>query len=253
VMIRNITERKRIQEAIEKARQALHLASFGTLAAGIAHEINQPLTALKVKVDGLLYWGVKKPAVLQKDMLQHLRFISDQADKIDQIIRHMRSLIRHEKPHTSRIDVNETVRKACSFMRQQLASHGIELKLKMSGSCPVILSNATSLEQVFINLVQNALRALDGSDRRDKAVVITTRILNKKCIIEVRDNGTGVPPALLDRIFDPLFTTEQEGIGMGLGLSIVQRFVTDMGGTVRVKNQPGGGAAFQISVPLSAG
>jgi C4-dicarboxylate-specific signal transduction histidine kinase len=253
VMIRNITERKRIQEALDQAQRSYHLASLGTLAAGISHEINQPLTALKVKVDGLLYWGDKKPAVLQKDMLQHLRFISDQSDKIDQIIRHMRSLIRHEKPHASRIDVNETIRKACSFMQQQLVSHGVELRLKMSGKSPRILSNTTSLEQVVINLVQNALKALDRTDKPDKTVLLTTRIQGKNCVIEVRDNGTGIPPALMDRIFDPLFTTEQEGIGMGLGLSIVQRFVTDMGGTIRVKNLPGKGVTFQILIPLSTG
>jgi PAS domain S-box-containing protein len=188
VMVRNITDRKRIQDALDQAQRSYHLASLGTLAAGISHEINQPLTALKVKVDGLLYWGVKKPAVLKKDILQHLRFVSDQADKIDQIIRHMRSLIRHEKPHASHVDVNETIRRACSFMHQQLASHGIELRLKMSGKSPRILSNATSLEQIVINLVQNALKALDRTIRTDKTV-ISRPVFRKNCII-VADNGT---------------------------------------------------------------
>jgi two-component system, cell cycle sensor histidine kinase and response regulator CckA len=251
VMIRNITERKRIQEAIEKARQALHLASFGTLAAGIAHEINQPLTALKVKVDGLLYWSVKKPAVLQKDMLQHLRFISEQADKIDQIIRHMRSLIRHEKLRTSPVDVNETVRKACSFLRQQLASHGITLKLKLSRSVPLVIANPTSLEQVVINLVQNAMKALDRTDSKDKTIAVSTRTLRAKCIMDVSDNGPGILPAHMARIFDPLFTTEKDGAGMGLGLSIVQRFINDMGGSIRVRNKPDKGVVFSILIPLA--
>jgi PAS domain S-box-containing protein len=251
VMIRNITERKRIQEALDKAQQAYHLASLGTLAGGIAHEINQPLTALKVKVDGLLYWGNRKPDMLRKNMIQNLRFISDQADKIDQIIRHMRSLIRHERPRTSPVDVNETVRKACSFMRQQLASHGITLKLKMSRSLPRVITNPTSLEQVVINLVQNAMKALDRTGRRDKTISLSTKILKGKCAIEVSDNGPGIPPAQVDRIFDPLFTTEEDGVGMGLGLSIVQRFINDMGGSIRVKNKPDEGVAFSILIPLS--
>ena len=251
VMIRNITERKRIQKAIEKTQQSYHLASLGTLAAGIAHEINQPLTALKVKVDGLLYWGNQKPEFLRKNMTQNLRFISDQADKIDQIIRHMRSLIRHERPRTSPVDVNETVQKACSFMRQQLTSHGIELKLKLSGSGPRVIANPTSLEQVVINLVQNAMKALDRKDRKNRTVVVSTRALKGKCVMEVSDNGPGLPPAHVDRIFDPLFTTEEDGASMGLGLSIVQRFINDMGGSIRVKNRPGEGVAFSILIPLS--
>jgi PAS domain S-box-containing protein len=253
VMIRNITDRKKGQEAVEKAQRSYRLASLGTLAAGISHEINQPLTALKVKVDGLLYWGEKKPELLQKNILNHLQFVSDEADKINQIIRNMRSLIRHEKTHASPVDVNETMRKSVSFVRQQLASHGIELKLRLSPAVPRVLTTPMFLEQVIVNLVQNAMNALDKLDKPDKTITISTRMMKGDCAIEVSDNGPGIPPAYLDRIFDPLFTTEKdtEGKGMGLGLSIVQHFIDEMGGTIRFKNRSIGGAMFRIRIPCA--
>jgi PAS domain S-box-containing protein len=251
VWMRDITERNRYQEALEKVQRSFHLASLGALAAGIAHEINQPLTAIKSKVDGLLYWGEEKPELLRKDMARHLQFISDEAAKIDQIVKHMRSLIRREKSSASLLDVNETIRKACSFTAQQLASHGIELKLRLSSDNPKAVIQSTALEQVVINLLQNAMNALDRLDKIEKMITITTRILKDQCAIDVSDNGPGIPSEYLDRIFDPLFTTGHSEKGMGLGLPIVQNLVNDMGGSIQIKHPSGGGARFRILLPLS--
>gem|GEM_PF-1105788 len=253
IYIRDITERKRAQEAKRSARQAHHLASLGTLAAGISHEINQPLMALKVKVDSMLFWGEENPDILQNNLLKNLNFISSEADKIDQIIRHMRSLIRMETVRPKAEDINLVIDRAMQLISQRMASHGITLHRKYSRYLPAVLVHATSVEQVMINLLSNAMFALDRIDSEDKWVQVRTRKAGQYCIIEVSDNGPGVPEALQSKIFDPLFTTREKGEGMGLGLPIVQHLLMQINGKISVKNRPEQGAVFSISLPLAHG
>lgn len=249
VFLRDISERKQVENAMRQAQQAFHLASLGTLAAGISHEINQPLTALKVKVDGMLYWAEEKPENLQKNLLRNLEFISTEADKIDQIIRHMRSLIREEKLKTGKVDLNPVIRRATDFLRQQLNSHGINLRFELKDNLPLVLASDTPVEQIVVNLINNAMKALDSLDKEDKYIIVKTRQTEKSCLIDFEDNGPGIPEEYLSRIFDPLFTTDSDGRGMGLGLSIVEHLVKDLGGSIRVKNIPDGGSRFTIALP----
>ncbi|HEX9934393.1 MAG TPA: ATP-binding protein, partial [bacterium] len=249
-VVTDVTERKTAENALKKAHDAFRLASLGTLAAGVSHEINQPLTALKVKVDGMLHWGTENPDLLQKRLVSNLQFISDEADKIDRIIKHMRSLIRSEKQEPEPVDVNEAVRKSMSIIGQQMASHGILVQLKLDPDRPTVLAQAVSLEEVMVNLLSNALYALDQVDQEPKTITVTTRTSSKACFIDFEDNGPGVPESLLERIFEPLFTTRSAGQGMGLGLSIVQRLLEEYGGTIRAFNRSEGGAKFTVHIPL---
>ena len=251
VFIRDITERRKAQEALRTAQQTHHLASLGTLAAGISHEINQPLMALKVKVDSMLYWGESDEALLQKNLSQNLHFISTEADKIDAIIRHMRSLIRMEKVSSQPLDINATITYATQLIGQRLASHGIRFELALSHRMPPVMSHATSIEQVLINLLVNAMYALDEMDQEDKWIMVRTRKQGKRCRIEVMDNGPGIPEAHINRIFDSLFTTRENGESMGLGLPIVQYLLSQVEGGVQVSNRQGGGACFTVDLPLA--
>ena len=249
VFLRDISERKQVENAMRQAQQAFHLASLGTLAAGISHEINQPLTALKVKVDGMLYWGEENPENLQKNLLRNLKFISTEADKIDQIIRHMRSLIREEKIPSKPVELNQIVESATDFLRQQLNSHGIRLHFEFDSTIPMVNAGETPVEQVVVNLITNAMNALDTVKQKDKTILIKTRFTEKNCLIDFEDNGPGIPEEIINRIFDPLFTTDSEGRGMGLGLSIVEHLVKELGGAIRVKNLKEGGSRFTVSLP----
>ena len=250
VYIRDITERKRAEAAKRQVQQAHHLASLGTLAAGISHEINQPLMALKVKVDSMLFWGEENPEILKSNLLRNLEFISSEADKIDQIIRHMRSLIRMEKVEPRPDNINAIIDRAIHLISQRLASHGIRLTCKYSKALPEVMLHATSVEQVMVNLLSNAMFALDQLDREDKWVVVRTRKAGKYCLIEVCDNGPGIPEELHARIFDPLYTTREKGEGMGLGLPIVQHLLMQIHGSIKLKNRSEGGAQFTIKLPL---
>jgi PAS domain S-box-containing protein len=247
----DVTDFKHAEETLKKSRDAFRLASLGTLAAGISHEINQPLTALKVKVDGMLYWGTENPDLLQKNLVPNLTFISDEAEKIDHIIQHMRSLIRREKQEPEPVDLNAVIQRALTLMGQQMASHGIRLELDLDPAKPVVVAQEVSLEEVVVNLLSNAVHILDTVDQDVKTVRIATRMQADACVLVVEDNGPGIPDAHRERIFDPLFTTREKGTGMGLGLSIVQRLLEEYRGSIRASNRAEGGAAFTVELPLS--
>ena len=181
--------------------------------------------------------------------MPNLEFISAKAGKIDEIIRHMRSLIQREKTPPRFVDLNESVQRALSVTGQQLASHNIYLNVRLGGGRIEVLANETSVEQVVINLVTNAMNALDTMDLDYKRIRVATRPTASAGILLVSDNGPGIPEQNLNRIFNPLFTTEPSGTGMGLGLSIVQFLVQEYKGIIRVKNRASGGAAFLVAFP----
>jgi PAS domain S-box-containing protein len=250
VFIRDITTRKKAQEASLLAERANRFASLSTLTAGISHEINQPLTALKVEVDGLLYWKDKHPQKLPESLVESLLFISSEADKINQIIQHMRSLIKPQQTESRELMLNQAIQDALTLIDQRLKSHGIKLVLDLDTLCPVILGQKTAVEQIMVNLVSNAIRAFDRVDRPDKKIAIITRASGDKCIIKVIDNGPGIQEEQLSKIFDPFFTTSMNEECQGLGLAIVQNLVNVMGGTIATSNNEESGACFTIIFPI---
>ena len=244
-------EKKQI-EAIRMAEKASRLASLGTLAAGIAHEINQPLTALKIKADGALYFLEQQKKIPKRQYGKTLEFISQQASRISDIVRHMRALARQEKGKKAvPVKINDIVRRALSLIDEQLSSHGIKLEMNLEETVPPIDSHPTSLEQVVINLVVNAMNALNEYRRDEKIISVSTALAEENCVLQVRDNGPGIPEDYLERIFDPFFTAKIVGEGMGLGLSITENIITGIGGIITAANHADGGAVFTVLLPLS--
>jgi PAS domain S-box-containing protein len=255
-IVRNITERKEAErrhaEAMKMAERSSRLASVGTLAAGISHEINQPLTALKVKVDSMLYWKEMNVAIPQEDFDQDLRFISQQTERIDDIIKHMRALARQEKGQDPvDISLNGVIGDVIPLLRQRISAHGIQLVQNLDPALPPVRGHKTLLQQVVINLMVNAVNALDESKKNEKKITVSTRHNHSQCFLEIVDNGIGISEEYLNQIFDPFFTTRIGGEGMGLGLSICHNIVTGLGGTVTVENTRDGGARFLVSIPIS--
>ena len=252
-ILRDITDRIKAQEAIRLADRASRLASLGTLTAGIAHEINQPLTALKVTIDSLLFWGKKDKEMMYKDLKENLTFVSDEAAKITDIIMHMRSLVKQDNlTSLEPVDINKVIKKSLKLINEQLQSHDISVQLKLQNNLPKVYAHATPMEQVITNLVINAMHSLDTVEKGDKAIIINTKIKNENCIIEIFDNGPGIPEENLNNIFDPFFTTKVSEEGMGLGLTIIQNFINSFGGTISAKNSDKGGAVFTVSIPATS-
>jgi PAS domain S-box-containing protein len=255
-ILRNITERREAEQrhadAVKMAERSSRLASVGTLAAGISHEINQPLTALKVKVDSMLYWKEMNIAVPQDDLDQDLKFISQQTERIDDIIKHMRALARQEKGRDPvDINLNGVIGDVIPLLRQRISAHGIHLVQNLDTDLSPVRGHKTLLQQVVINLIVNAINALDESKKKEKTISVSTSHDGDACYMEVTDNGPGIPEKYLNRIFDPFFTTKIGSEGMGLGLSICHNIVTGMGGTITVENTREGGARFLVSIPVS--
>lgn len=251
---RDITDLKLAEQELiatqNKAAQAEKLASLGAMAAGITHEINQPLNALKITVDSMLYWQEKGKTLDMEKVIDNLYKISAQASRIDRVIKNMRSLVRSEKKlELIPCNLNGVVDGALSLLESQLSSRGIKLK-KILGIIPLIKGDYSQAEEVVINLVVNAMQALDEIDKDEKEIICITMLEENQVILEISDNAIGIREEIKDKIFAPFFTTKEVGEGMGIGLSIANSIVASFNGQIKVFNNKKGGATFRVEFPL---
>jgi len=252
----DITERKRLiaeQMDLQKKKAVMErMVSLGTLAAGVAHEINQPLQALKVTSDGVLYWhGKGSPPDLEK-MLEGFRRISAQANRIASIVQRMRDFVnRISSEKMSEVDLNEAVRRGLDLLRERSQSHGVELIEKLEASVPV-MGDQGRLEEVVINIVVNAIHALDSVKQSPKEITISTRSDERLNYLDIGNNGPAIPADIIGKIFDPFFTSRHSGENMGLGLAIVQSIIADHGGKISVYNDKSR-VVFRIELPQNRG
>ncbi|CAK7002322.1 MAG: Adaptive-response sensory-kinase SasA [Desulfovibrio sp.] len=255
VMLEDVTDSRNMAMRMQQMQR---LEALGSLAGGIAHEINQPLSALHLYAGGLLMMlesGAETPA---DRVMERLSLILSQADKIRQIVNHMRALVmQEENPPLKAVSVAEAVTDALSLVGAQLRDHKIAVTTYIPDDLPLVAANAMQLEQVVINLLVNAMHALDTVSATDKAIHITAEKNVKTedasaVLLKVRDNGPGLG-ALQSRVFDPFFTTKDPDKGMGLGLSIVHAFISGWGGSISAANNADApGAVFSVTVPAAA-
>lgn len=217
------------------------LASLGTLATGIAHELNQPLAVIRGMVQQLLGEPVGE------EMREDLTLIEGQTTRMMKIIQHLRTFARAGSDDRKRVDVNRVVRDCFILVGAQLKSNGVRVDMELSPDDPAILGDANELEQVLLNLITNARDAMDGAP--DPCIRISTRAAGGECRIVCRDNGPGIPDEIAAQVFDPFFTTKEPGKGTGLGLSISHSIIRKHHGTIHVENS--GGAIFTVTLPLA--
>jgi signal transduction histidine kinase len=252
MMLEDITNRLRVNQQLQRARK---FEAMSALAGGIAHEINQPLSALHLYASGLQMLLEKQGALPPETTQDRLSLIMHEADKIRGIISHMRALVMQEgRVPLAAVSLAEAVNNVLAIMRHQTGVRDVTIQVDVPEDLPRVRSNALQLEQVLVNLFSNALHALDAGGpeqrrlpRRD--ILIRAKILqeNGRVRLEVADSGPGLPPGS-ERIFDPFFSTKERHMGMGLGLSIVQGLVSLWGGEISaVQRHPHlGGAAFFV-------
>lgn len=229
------------------------LASIGVMAAGITHEINQPLNAIVINSDGLIYKD-DRDRVLKKDYRISIEQILKAACRIDEIIKHMRSFwASPEFIQYHDIELHQAIEDAISLVNLQLRSHGILLSRDLCDWNPKVKANKTILEQVFINLINNSIQSLDHVESRNKEISISTRIVGKEVLVQVEDNGSGIDADICERIFDPFYSTKSPGEGMGMGLAIVSNFISEIKGEIKCLPTDRAGALFEIKLPLSSG
>jgi PAS domain S-box-containing protein len=250
-MARDVTERKELETRLV---QADRLAALGTMAAGVAHEINNPLAYVMLNLE----WIARKlPAVAQDpssmdalmEMLQEAR---QGAERVSNIVRDLRSFSRADGESRRHVDLGMVVQSAV-----KIAGHEIRRRSRVSTAIEPtrpVWANEGRLEQVVINLLLNAAQAMPESSAAQNEIRVSVRPEGEThAVLEVSDNGQGIPPDVQARIFDPFFTTKPSGVGTGLGLSVSHSIVASLGGTITAYSQPDEGTTFRVVIPTSTG
>jgi C4-dicarboxylate-specific signal transduction histidine kinase len=251
-LLANRSKRRKAQAQLLEERESRarseKMASIGMLAAGIAHEINQPLNAIKLLSSGLVF-GYKQGKEREKaEMIETLEEISRQTSRVADIIDHLRALIQRDDHVLKPCDINAAVNRALELVGQQLAAHGIVVETQLGHGLPAVTGVPTALEEVVINLLVNSMQALDTLDKDDKRIEIRTGY-HRGVVLEVSDNGPGVNSELGTKIFEPFVSTKATAETLGLGLTIVNNIITMYGGTIRHEASEGDGAKFIIRFP----
>jgi signal transduction histidine kinase len=266
-----VHERRRAEEEVRKARDGLEmkvmertaelqrtmaelahmnrLATAGVLLASIAHEINQPLTGIVVQAGAARQWlSLREPSIEKaRDALDQ---IERDGIRAGEIITTLRGMFKKETQARNSIDINELIFTVLVIVRHELLKHGVELRTELDGSLPALEGDRVQLQQVVLNLVMNAIEAMQTG---------VPRILSiRSCVSEpdfvhvaVEDTGTGIDPSNHDHVFDPMFTTKERG--MGLGLSICHSIIEGHNGRIWVTQGIDKGSIFQFELPTNVG
>ncbi|MBK8233391.1 MAG: hypothetical protein IT349_00140 [Candidatus Eisenbacteria bacterium] len=234
--IRQLREQSRAQMVHQEK-----MAALGLLASGVAHEIGNPLTAVS-SVAQLLRHRSQDPSVQKQ-----LDLILTHIDRISKIVREMSDFSRPPSLSPAPTDVNEVLRTALHLARYDRRSRNIEVIEATDLHLPRVTLVADHLFQVFLNLILNALDAMDQGGR----LTLRSRVEGQEIAVEIEDQGSGIPPELLDRIFDPFFTTKPVGKGTGLGLSVSYGIVNNLGGRIEVRSEPATGSTFTVWIPMA--
>ncbi len=253
LMARDVTERRRLQ-----ARLLLidRLMSVGALAAGVAHEINNPLSYvmgnlafMREELEGI---ADDLPEPIRGDMVEAVQEAAEGAERVRSIVRNLQAFSRADQEGTSPIDVNRTIDAAIGMAWIEIR-HRAHLVKDLGPELPPVLASEARLGQVVLNLLLNAAHALPEGEAEKNRIAIRTafEVETNEVLMEISDTGPGIPPEIVDRVFDTFFTTKPIGIGTGLGLSIVHSIVTAMGGRIGVESRLGEGTTFRVLLPVA--
>ncbi len=236
IVISDITERKEMEKLEKQLIQADKLATIGQLAAGVAHEINNPLANISLYTQMLLK---KKDTA----MGEKLKVINEEADRAASIAKGLLEFARQSEPKLSPIDVNMEIERVLTILRPELGGIRVVTNLE---PLPKILADSDQIRQVLINMLTNSIQAIVEQGE----LTVKTSAKNDFIEISISDNGCGIPPENLNKIFDPFFTTKATGEGTGLGLSICYGFIKRHNGSIDVESKVGVGTTFTVKLPI---
>jgi PAS domain S-box-containing protein len=243
-IVRDITERRRLELELQLADR---MASVATLSAGVAHEINNPLSYVLANLDYVLSRLDQLPGDLA-EIRKALEDARGGATRVGQIVRDLRTFSHAGDAERTEVDVRRALQGAVTLAQTEIRQRA-QLSLELGPVAPV-LGNAHRIGQLFLNLLVNAAQAIPpGNPERHLVQATTAEAPDGRVQIEFTDTGAGIPAEVLPRIFDPFFTTRPIGQGLGLGLAIVHGIVTDLGGEVTVRSEPGGGSIYTVLLP----
>jgi PAS domain S-box-containing protein len=248
--ITDITERKRVEAQLQHQREVLYqnekLTALGTMAAGIAHEMNNPLGIITTRIEVMLLDAEQQR--LPPQVLDDLQVLHRASQRVARIAGSLRSFARHTPGDRVPLDLNAIVEESLQLMQKPLAADNVQIVASLDRALGPILGDATTLHQVLMNLLTNAREAMPEGGR----VRIETAPSERSGWIRllVADTGSGIPAEEVSKIFDPFFTTKRTGTG--LGLSVTYGIVQEHSGTVDVQSRPGAGTTFILSFPTTS-
>jgi two-component system sensor kinase FixL len=251
----DVTERRHTQEEIRllqtELAHASRLSVVGGMAAGIAHELNQPLTAIVTYTQAcvrLLKSGKGK----LNDLIATLERVADQGLRAGRIIRRMKTVSGARNSPIRLVDVNMLVTEVISFVDWEAHRHRVLIRRKLDDELPKIMADSTAVTQVMLILLRNAIQALEDSEGERQIIVRTGRAQDiKRVEVSITDSGPGLPVEYLDHLFEPFFSTKPDGVGMGLPIS--RSLIEGQGGRLWVVPGSPGGASFRFTLPLDEG
>ena len=241
-----VIERRQIEEdklrLQEQLRHADRLATIGQLAAGVAHELNEPLGGIL----GFAQLAVKSPD-LPGGVNQDLKKIVNASLHAREVIKKLLVFARQMPPRKTEVNFNRVIDEGLYFLESRCEKAGIKLIKRLSPKLPEIIADPTQLHQVLVNLVVNSIQAMPLGGK----LILETKAINENIVLVVEDTGMGMSPEILKKIFIPFFTTKDVNEGTGLGLPVVHGIVTAHGGTIRVQSSEGMGTRFEVSLPVT--
>jgi len=246
VLVEDVTRAKRLERQMLLTER---LTTAGRLAAGVAHELNNPLATIAGCAESLqerLREGSLGEAPALDDFLHYLHLIEEETFRCKEITGSLLQFVRDPGSRRGPADLNALVRKATELLSHQSRFAGSRFALELDPTLPPVEVNEGQMRQVFIALAANGLEAMEGQG----TLRLRSRLRRGEIEIELEDEGPGIPEEILPRIFDPFFTTKPAGQGTGLGLAIAQSLVTDHGGRIEVTSRPGAGSLFRVALPV---
>ncbi len=252
ITIVDITDRLRTEAQLRQIQadfaHAARISTLGELATSIAHEVQQPLSAIVTNGETNLRWLAREDINVAKVRQLTTRIVSS-ARRASEIIQRIRGMAQGRQSERTELDLSDVVEEALHFLRHEIESRSVRLSLNMASPRPKVVADRIQLQQVIVNLLINSIQAIVHAGSPERHIRIATeRIVLEKLTLSIHDSGPGIPPDNLGHIFDSFFTTKAEG--MGIGLAVCQSILTAHGGSIEASNHPRGGACFRFSLPV---
>jgi two-component system NtrC family sensor kinase len=243
-LIRDVTDQKMLQEQLIQSEK---MSAIGQLVSGVAHELNNPLAGISAFAQLLLAEKRFPP-----DQRTAAETIYSEARRASRIVQNLLTFARQHKAEKVQTSINQVLDDTLELRGYELRVRGIDVRREYDESLPDTMADAHQLQQVFLNLITNAEQAMEQRDGHHHRLTVRTRRNADTIRIEVEDTGAGIPANLVERIFNPFFTTKPTGSGTGLGLSISLGIVREHEGRIWAENPPSGGARFIVEIPVTA-